>query len=750
MPKNIKKTLDFYKEYDNDSQKGDIHHKEEISKHETEKQISPGKKIIILEHKVIKSVSKSLHDSMNSSDSDDSEYEIFSKPKRLKTTRAKISNGNKSGTLFVSPSTNHTYTNLDNVIFSPLTSPAQEKNTKSPSVSSLGGYCNVSRCSSLNDISSDKLLQINLPLDDEKICQYINTPSGRKKRYNECLANAASMKKQLEIDITENPEIFTSAEIHNRPKVQLLPSKSQTLTDKTVDHRQFQYSLDVIHEYGKRVENNKIENINDKNVIEDNSINRDDLDSNNEQEDSLSYDSSGSLTCNSLLSNESSSDYDTQNENEIVQDEGDELEWKDISEEVPNINEFIGECTINVSIDSKTPFEIYKLFLTDEIIIKMVEETNKYATSYININNLKPKSRLNLWKDTNYAEMLKFLGIMIVMGLSKVPHINDYWSKKPIYRNEYICSIMKRDRFLLLLRCWHFSNNDSNANMDKLHKIRDIYVRLLKNFNTTLTPGKYLVIDETMIPWRGRLKFRQYIKNKSHRYGIKLYKLCTPEGYTNDVMIYTGKGDNGREINHAQQTILKLIDKLKDQGRIVICDNFYTSIGLAEELLSRKTFLCGTIRTNRKGLPRALLMTRLKKGQICGKMNNKGVRIIKWVDKRPVTMISTINNHNTEIIDTGRKRWGSGENIKKPRCILMYNATKKGIDYSDQMSSYYTTLKRGIKWYRKVIMELIFGTAIVNAWIVYNKGRSKSIPKKQFMEAIIESLTGVAISAGKN
>lgn len=72
------------------------------------------------------------------------------------------------------------------------------------------------------------------------------------------------MKRQLEIDITENSGIFTSAKVHDRPKVQLLksnsklPSKSQTSTDKKDDHRQFQYSLDVIHEYGNRVENNKI------------------------------------------------------------------------------------------------------------------------------------------------------------------------------------------------------------------------------------------------------------------------------------------------------------------------------------------------------------------------------------------------------------------------------------------------------------------------------------------------------------
>lgn len=51
---------------------------------------------------------------------------------------------------------------------------------------------------------------------------------------------------------------------------------------------------------------------------------------------------------------------------------------------------------------------------------------------------------------------------------------------------------------------------------------------------------------------------------------------------------------------------------------------------------------------------------------------------------------------------------------------MTYNDNKKGIDFSDQMSSYYTTLKRGIKWFRKVMLELLFGTALVNSWVIYN------------------------------
>lgn len=58
------------------------------------------------------------------------------------------------------------------------------------------------------------------------------------------------------------------------------------------------------------------------------------------------------------------------------------------------------------------------------------------------------------------------------------------------------------------------------------------------------------------------------------------------------------------------------------------------------------------------------------------------------------------------------------------------------------MSLYYTALKKGLKWWRKVIMELLFGTALVNAWIVYNLiNDGNKIPKLQFVEEIIKAFT---------
>lgn len=124
-------------------------------------------------------------------------------------------------------------------------------------------------------------------------------------------------------------------------------------------------------------------------------------------------------------------------------------------------------------------------------------------------------------------------------------------------------------------------------------------------------------------------------------------------------------------------------------------------------------------------------------------MNKKGVKIIKWMDKRPVTMITTVKEHNATLKDTGKLSRVSKEPIMKPASVLMYNENKKGVDFSDQMTAYYSTLLRGLKWYRKLMMSLIFGTCLVNAWLVHKFKNVEQLTLISFLEAIIQSLTKV-------
>ena len=71
--------------------------------------------------------------------------------------------------------------------------------------------------------------------------------------------------------------------------------------------------------------------------------------------------------------------------------------------------------------------------------------------------------------------------------------------------------------------------------------------------------------------------------------------------------------------------------------------------------------------------------------------------ILKWKDKRDVYVIS--NAHTPELKQTTNQR---GKELVKLNVIIDCNANMSGIDQSDQMLSYHSSLIKTVRWYKKV------------------------------------------------
>ncbi|CAG4960623.1 unnamed protein product [Colias eurytheme] len=127
---------------------------------------------------------------------------------------------------------------------------------------------------------------------------------------------------------------------------------------------------------------------------------------------------------------------------------------------------------------------------------------------------------------------------------------------------------------------------------------------------------------------------------------------------------------------------------------ILYTDNWYTSLDLARKLLEKETHLVGTLRKNRKHLPKTVISTKLKKGAYIAKESTDGITVMKWRDKREVLVLST--KHSTRF-HTVTKR---GKIVSKPKIICDYNRAKGAVDLSDQMAAYSTPLH-----FRKQLLE---------------------------------------------
>lgn len=181
------------------------------------------------------------------------------------------------------------------------------------------------------------------------------------------------------------------------------------------------------------------------------------------------------------------------------------------------------------------------------------------------------------------------------------------------------------------------------------------------------------------------LIFKQYIKNKKQKYGIKFYELCTPDGFVLNIEIYKGKNIEVIEVHH------------------LYMDNYYNSVDLTNLLYKQKTHTTGTLRSNRKKNPISVVRKtlKIKKGDHC--FAKKGpIYVSRWKDKREVFSITT--GHRPEMITTANRF--NQQNIK-PKHIVEYNNNMSGIDRSDQMVSYYSSPRKTIRWYKKVIFHLL-------------------------------------------
>ncbi|GFX89858.1 piggyBac transposable element-derived protein 4 [Trichonephila clavipes] len=241
-----------------------------------------------------------------------------------------------------------------------------------------------------------------------------------------------------------------------------------------------------------------------------------------------------------------------------------------------------------------------------------IQETNRYAEQYIHKTVCKEGPPWKKWTETNVEELRLFFAVWLLQGVIKKPEQEYYWSKRQTLSSPIFAKVIGRNRFLLLMKFLHFTNNEEFAKdrhpWPKLNKIYEIMEHLQRKFRKVYIPGKNLSLDESLMKFKGRLKWKMYIATKRARFGLKFFVLCEAEsGYISDFLIYTGEGTvhNPKCSQYPVSTkiVLHLMNRFLGKGYCVAIDNFYMSPQLADILVTEKTDTYGTVNKTRKDLP---------------------------------------------------------------------------------------------------------------------------------------------------
>ncbi|GBP51058.1 PiggyBac transposable element-derived protein 1 [Eumeta japonica] len=133
--------------------------------------------------------------------------------------------------------------------------------------------------------------------------------------------------------------------------------------------------------------------------------------------------------------------------------------------------------------------------------------------------------------------------IIFSLSMQEVEHVRSYWHSKFGY--DPVRSTMPVNRFEMIRSYLHFNDNNKHhprdhSDHDRLHKIRPVIEQLNTTFSLVAIDQR-LSIDEQMCSTKIAHFLKQYLPNKPHKWGYKLFVVCNLMGYAYKFEVYSGQ-----------------------------------------------------------------------------------------------------------------------------------------------------------------------------------------------------------------
>ncbi|XP_077368563.1 uncharacterized protein LOC144013470 [Festucalex cinctus] len=260
-----------------------------------------------------------------------------------------------------------------------------------------------------------------------------------------------------------------------------------------------------------------------------------------------------------------------------------------------------------------------------------------------------------------------------------------------------------------------FTSNTSSKRTpgqpNKLSPISDLWAKWTEILPKLFNPGRDICVDEQLVSFRGRCSFKQYIPSKPAKYGIKVWAVCDVEtSYALSLEVYTGKPPGGpRTLNVGMNVVLRLCNPYV--GHTVTCDNFFTSIPLAEQLRKKKIALVGTLRKNKKELPPALLRCATRQPLSSLFAFTQHMTIVSYMPKKSKNVLVLSSKHREPVVTKGKGN--------KPQIILDYNKCKGAVDHLDQACGTYSSRRRALRWPMCLFSHML-DVSSYNAYVLFS------------------------------
>ena len=383
----------------------------------------------------------------------------------------------------------------------------------------------------------------------------------------------------------------------------------------------------------------------------------------------------------------------------------------------------------SVSCSITNPYDAWKMFIHESILRSITKFTIDEAMRRGDVD-------FSLTLD----ELESFIALQYARGVYGKNHpVAFLWSKK--YGISIFGETMPRNKFTKILKYLRFDDKPnrirSGAGADKFAPIRDVFTTFTSMCQSKYTCDFSLTVDEQLMPLKSRCCFITFMPNKPDKYGIKFWVLVDVKAkYVANITPYLGAQEKESRcgVPLGESVVIKISEHIKGKGYNICCDNFFTSLPLAEKLQKSKFSLVGTIKKNRRDLSVSMTEPQ-QEGVNSSKFfwhKNSGAMLVRYQPKPKKTVCLLSTMHSTPDVDTTTA-------AKKTFVIRFYNENKVGVDCFDQMARLYSTRSASRRW-PLAVWGNILDIAAINACAIYAKSTGIQLSRRQFILELIEHL----------
>ena len=378
-----------------------------------------------------------------------------------------------------------------------------------------------------------------------------------------------------------------------------------------------------------------------------------------------------------------------------------------------------------------TSLDFFLQLFTPSILLAFVDATNSYASANKNRSG---------WVPVTLPEFKVFIALVLFFGIVQLPSPRMAWSSDSMFRLSWVSSMMTYKRFESIMYHWHWLDTNGVCEEDRQvrNRVNSFWTvqgfcdALVESFAAHYICPRGFYIDEQNIPCEGRQQSTCYQTSTPAKWHLKLYSLnCAETNYQLNFFMYQGRDEDCPPEMPA--TVYPIWYLLKGgfhwhKSMILYLEKWYTSIAAIKLCFSWGIHVVGTVRKNKKELPKDAIFHKTGRGKrgrgemkcMAKPLDTSGQRYLyftAWMDSKPVHLLHTIKPYQ-QTMQRAKKGTHQKEAIPQPTVVADYNFGRRSTENIDQLTSCYRNDMLSKKRQPRLFMHCLH-TAVCNAHILF-------------------------------